>query len=107
MHDLRSIRDNPAAFDSALARRGLEPQSAALLALDERVRTVTTELQTGQARRNEASKAIGAAMARGDAATADALKAEVAALRAEVASLKETPKTGTSKRPARPKDAAG
>jgi len=37
----------------------------------------------------------------------EALKAEVAALRAEVAALKETPKTGTVRKPARPKDAAG
>ena len=37
----------------------------------------------------------------------EALKAEVAALRAEVQALKETPKTGTTRKPARPKDAAG
>jgi len=36
-----------------------------------------------------------------------ALKAEIAALRAEVAALKETPKTGTRHKAARPKDAAG
>ncbi len=38
MHDIRSIRDNPEAFDKALARRGLPPQAARLLALDEKRR---------------------------------------------------------------------
>src|SRR5258707_1062593 len=35
MHDIKWIRDNPDAFDRALARRGLAPQSKRLLALDE------------------------------------------------------------------------
>jgi len=87
MHDIRSLRDDPAAFDKGLARRGLEPVASQLLALDERRRLLTTELQTGQARRNEASKAIGAAMGRGDSATADALKAEVAALKSRLPEL--------------------
>ena len=34
MHDIKSIRDNPAAFDAGLKRRGLAPLSAALLAID-------------------------------------------------------------------------
>jgi seryl-tRNA synthetase len=79
MHDIRAIRENPEAFDAGLAKRGLEPQSAALLALDERRRALITELQVGQARRNEASKAIGAAKARRDDPTD--LMAEVAALK--------------------------
>ncbi len=81
MHDLRFIREDPEAFDAGLARRGLASQASAILALDERKRALTTELQIGQARRNEASKTIGAAMANGDAPTADTLKAEVAALK--------------------------
>lgn len=84
MHDLRLIREHPEAFDAGLARRSLEPQAAAILSLDERHRALTTELQTGQARRNEASKAIGAAMGKGDTAAAEALKAEVAALKTRV-----------------------
>ncbi len=59
MHDLRFIRENPALFDAALARRGMEPQSAALLALDEERRALTTQLQAAQSRRNDASKEIG------------------------------------------------
>ncbi|KMS57668.1 serine--tRNA ligase [Sphingobium cupriresistens] len=81
MHDIRFIRETPAAFDAGLARRGLAPLSAEILALDEQSRSIKTQLQQGQARRNEASKAIGQAMAARDMAKADALKAEVAALK--------------------------
>ena len=87
MHDIRFIRENPAAFDAGLARRGLAPQSAEILALDERSRAIKTELQQGQARRNEASKAIGQAMAARDMAKAEALKAEVAALKESMPAL--------------------
>ncbi|MDV3456618.1 serine--tRNA ligase [Sphingomonas sp. HF-S4] len=79
MHDIRFIRETPEAFDAGLAKRGLEPRSAELLALDERRRALITEAQTTQARRNEASKAIGAAKARRDDPTD--LMAEVAALK--------------------------
>ena len=81
MHDIRFIRENPAAFDAGLARRGLAPLSADILALDEQSRAIKTQLQIGQARRNEASKLIGQAMAAGDKDKAEALKAEVAALK--------------------------
>lgn len=81
MHDIRFIRENPAAFDAGLARRGLAPLSADILALDEQSRAIKTQLQVGQARRNEASKLIGQAMAAGDKDKAEALKAEVAALK--------------------------
>ena len=81
MHDIRQIRDNPAAFDAALARRGVEPVSAEILALDTQRRAVATQMQEAQSRRNDASKAIGAAMGRGDKDEAERLKAEVAALK--------------------------
>jgi len=81
MHDIRLIRENPAAFDAGLARRGLAPVAVAILAIDAARRELVTRMQEAQARRNEASKAIGAAMGKGDRATADALKAEVAALK--------------------------
>ncbi len=85
MHDIRLIRDDPAAFDAALRRRGLAPLSAELLALDERARALTTETQELLARRNEASKAIGAAKARRDDPTD--LMAEVAALKERLPQL--------------------
>ena len=81
MHDIRLIRDNPAAFDAGLARRGAPPSAAAILELDTRRRAVATRMQEAQNRRNEASKAIGAAMGRGDKDQAEALKAEVADLK--------------------------
>jgi seryl-tRNA synthetase len=87
MHDIRSIRENPAAFDAALARRGLSPLSAGILAIDEKSRAIKTELQQGQARRNEASKLIGQAMAAKDMDKAEALKAEVATLKDRMPAL--------------------
>ena len=85
MHDLKSLRADPAAFDAALARRGIAGASAPVLAADAALRAVQTALQAALARRNEASKAIGAAKARKDEAQAEALMAEVTALKAEIA----------------------
>lgn len=87
MHDIRFIRENPAAFDAALARRGLAPLSADILAADEKNRAVKTQLQQDQARRNDASKAIGQAMAAKDMDKAEALKAEVAAIKERMPAL--------------------
>jgi seryl-tRNA synthetase len=89
MHDIRLIRDNPESFDAALARRGVAPVSESLLALDARRREVATRMQEAQSRRNEASKAIGAAMAKGDKDTAEALKAEVATLKTTLPALED------------------
>ncbi len=90
MHDIRSIRDDPDAFDGALARRGLAPAAAALAALDARRRAAQTELQDCQTRRNEASKQIG--MAKGKGEDAAALIAEVALLKDRMAVLEATEK---------------
>ena len=89
MHDLRSIRDDPAAFDAGLKRRGVEPCADEILALDARRREAITRAQETQSRRNEASKAIGQAMAQGDSAKAEALKAEVAELKQTLPGLEE------------------
>ncbi|EAQ29134.1 seryl-tRNA synthetase [Erythrobacter sp. NAP1] len=90
MHDIRMIRDNPHEFDAVMARRGLEPVAAQILALDEERRALTTKLQEAQSRRNEASKAIGAAMGKGDKDAAEALKAEVAQIKADMPALEES-----------------
>ena len=89
MHDIRLIRDDPQAFDTALARRGVEPVSGAIIALDTARRAVATRMQEAQNRRNEASKAIGAAMGRGDKDEAERLKAEVAELKTTLPSLEQ------------------
>jgi seryl-tRNA synthetase len=87
MHDLKNIRENPENFDAALARRGADPVAASVVSLDEKKRAIQTELQMAQARRNEASKAIGAAMGQGDTAKAEVLKAEVGALKDRMTEL--------------------
>ena len=92
MHDIRLIRDDPDAFDAGLARRGAEPVAKAILALDEERRALTTQLQAMQSRRNEASKAIGAAMGKGETETAEALKAEVAQIKADMPKVEEREK---------------
>ncbi|MFU7528784.1 serine--tRNA ligase [Qipengyuania sp. ASV99] len=89
MHDIRLIRDDPDGFDKGLARRGADPVAKGIAALDEERRALATRLQEAQSRRNEASKAIGAAMAKGDKDTAETLKAEVAAIKAEMPELEE------------------
>ena len=81
MHDIAFIRQNPAEFDAGLKRRGAEPAATRILALDARRREAQTALQQAQGRRNEASKLIGQAMAKGDKDGAEALKAEVAAIK--------------------------
>jgi len=87
MHDIRLIRDDPAAFDAALARRRVAAVSSQVLALDTRRRDVATRTQEAQNRRNEASKAIGQAMGKGDKDTAEALKAEVAQIKEDLPGL--------------------
>ncbi|MBC6406531.1 MAG: serine--tRNA ligase [Rhodospirillales bacterium] len=81
MFDLKWIRDHPAKFDAALARRGLSARAEEILNLDRRWRDSRTGLQELQRRRNTASKEIGQAIQSGDSAKAAALKAEVAGLK--------------------------
>jgi seryl-tRNA synthetase len=89
MHDIRAIRENPAAFDAALARRGLASMSAELLALDEARRAKILAAETATAEQNRASKDVGAAKARGDTAEFDRLRGLVAEKKAEIARLTE------------------
>jgi seryl-tRNA synthetase len=87
MHDIRWIREHPDEFDRGLKRRGLEPESSALLALDEARRAAITRFETAQARRNAASKEIGEAKKAKDEARAQALLAEVGELKTAMADL--------------------
>ena len=89
MHDIRAIRENPAAFDAALARRGLAALSPQILALDNDRRAKILAAETAQAAQNAASKEVGAAKARGDDAEFERLRALVAEKKAEVAKLTE------------------
>lgn len=92
MHDIRLIRDNPAGFDAALAKRGLAPLSSQILAIDESRRTKITASETALADRNAASKLVGAAKAKGDEAEFERLRALVADKKAEIATLEEEAK---------------
>jgi len=85
MIDIKLVRDDPDAFDRALARRGLEASSSRLLDLDSRRRQVQTELQVLQARRNEVSKEIGRLKREGG--DADAPMAEIARIKERVPAL--------------------
>jgi seryl-tRNA synthetase len=87
MHDIKWIRDNPDAFDAALKRRGLEPLSASLLAIDEKRRAAIMASEQAQARRNSASKEIGDAKKAKDEARASKLMAEVAELKTTLPQL--------------------
>lgn len=97
MHDIRLIREDPAGFDAALARRGLSPVSQELLALDESRRSKIAAAETAQADRNAASKAIGAAKAQGNNEEFERLRALVADKKAEIARLDDEAKTEDEK----------
>jgi seryl-tRNA synthetase len=92
MHDIKSIRDNPQAFDAGLARRGLKPLSASLLAIDEKRRAAILASEQAQARRNAASKEIGDAKKAKDEARAAKLMAEVAELKTTMPELEAAAK---------------
>ncbi|WP_298491853.1 serine--tRNA ligase [uncultured Maritimibacter sp.] len=87
MHDIRTIRENPEAFDAAMARRGLSGVSSDVLALDEARRAAILASETAQAAANKAAKAIGAAKASGDDAEFERLRAEVADKKAEIGKM--------------------
>ena len=93
MHDIRAIRDNPEAFDAGLARRGLEPLSANLLALDADRRAIETRAQEIQTARNKAAKEIGQLKAKGEDASAQielVAKSKVAQGEAELEAKEKT-----------------
>jgi seryl-tRNA synthetase len=87
MHDIRAIRADPAAFDAAMARRGLPPVAGALMALDTDRRAAQTALQEKQARRNALAKEIGQGKRTG--ADTAVLEAEATALRADMDGLEK------------------
>ncbi len=78
MHDIRFIRENPAAFDAALSRRGLEPMSASLLVVDEERRANIKLAEDSKAVINTASKAAGNAKAQGNQSEFEQLQEKVA-----------------------------
>ena len=92
MHDIRAIRENPAAFDAALSRRGNAAVSSEIIAIDEERRAAIHAAETAQADQNRASKEIGMAKASGDEAEFERLRTLVAAKKAEVAEMQANAK---------------
>ncbi|MEO0380025.1 MAG: serine--tRNA ligase [Pseudomonadota bacterium] len=92
MHDIRALRDDPAAFDAALARRGDGPVSSDLLALDEARRAKILAAETAQAEQNKASKEVGAAKGRGDEAEFERLRALIAEKKNEISVMQDEAK---------------
>ena len=92
MHDIRAIRDTPGHFVAGWSSRGVEDAQGLvdqILGLDTELRAAQTAGQEALAKRNAASKLIGAAMGRKDMEEADRLKAEVETLKGDIASQGE------------------
>ena len=87
MHDIRAIREDPSAFDAAMARRGLSGPSSDVLAIDKVRRTKIAAAEAAQADRNAATKEIAAALDKGDNAKFERLRSLVAEKKDEIARL--------------------
>jgi seryl-tRNA synthetase len=92
MHDIKWIRDHAEEFDRGLERRGLAPEAARLIALDEKRRAAIQQAEAAQARRNQASREVGAAKKSGEEMTAQTLMAEMAQLKADIPELEKQEK---------------
>jgi seryl-tRNA synthetase len=92
MHDIKWVRQHPEEFDHGLARRGLAPEAAKLIALDEKRRTAIQKAEAAQARRNQASREVGAAKKSGEEMAAQTLMAEMAQLKADIPELEKLEK---------------
>ena len=92
MHDIKMIRENPEAFDAAMARRGLSGISAAVLAIDTARRGAIARAEAALTERNAASKLVGAAKASGDEDEFERLRALVGEKKTEIATLEDEAK---------------
>src|ERR671931_823844 len=95
MHDIKWIREHKDEFDRGLEQRGLPGEAEKLLAIDERRRATIQKAEAALARRNSASREIGAAKKSNEEAAAQALLAEVARLKAEIPQLEEEAKNAS------------
>ncbi|GBR45211.1 serine--tRNA ligase [Gluconobacter roseus] len=91
MHDLKALRADPAAFDAALARRGLSPVGQQLVSDDEERRAALAALQGAQGARKALAKEIGL-LKRQKLDTAE-IEAKAVALRDQIAGLEERANT--------------
>ncbi|WP_372619276.1 serine--tRNA ligase [Falsiroseomonas sp.] len=65
MHDIKALRADPAAFDAALARRGLPSAADAILGIDRAHRERKQGIEQRQQQRNALAKAIGESKRKG------------------------------------------
>ncbi|WP_339949560.1 serine--tRNA ligase [uncultured Albimonas sp.] len=92
MHDIRQIRENPAAFDAALSRRGVQNASTYLLEIDRHRRSNIAAAEAALAERNATSKLVGKAKAIGNEAEFERLRALVAVQKAQISRLEAVAK---------------
>jgi seryl-tRNA synthetase len=92
MHDIKWIRENPAAFDRGLKRRGLQPASAHVLAIDQQRRLAIVAVEHTQARRNALSKEIGEAKKAKDEVRAQELMTAVNELKEFIPAVEQKEK---------------
>lgn len=92
MHDIKAIRENPDAFDAAMARRGLSGVSSEVLGIDSARRAKIAAAEAAQAEANASAKLVGAAKASGDEAEFERLRALVGEKKTEIARLGEEAK---------------
>lgn len=85
MHDIRLIRNTPEHFDKGLARRGIAPHAAGILAIDAAHRHALNDLQELQTRRNQIAKEFGQAKKEGR--DTDALSTENDHIKTRMAEL--------------------
>ncbi len=98
MYDIRWINENAKAFDKALSRRNLNDEERKnysaqnLISVYEHRRALIRVLESLQAKRNAASKAIGQAKAKKDESKVQELMAEVADCKASISKLESEEK---------------
>jgi seryl-tRNA synthetase len=91
MFDLRAIRQDPEMFDKNWSRRGLAPQTPAILEMDEQRRALQTRLQDIQQKRNELSRQIG--QIKRDGGDSSEIEKQVGAMKTEMAEIEERERT--------------
>jgi len=91
MHDLKALRADPAAFDAALARRGLSPVGQQLVSDDEERRAALAALQEAQAARKALAKEIG--LLKRQKLDTSEIEAKAVALRDQITGLEERANT--------------
>lgn len=93
MHDIRAIRENPQAFDAAMARRGIQNASNKVLRFDQERRTAITKAERQKAELNSLGKRAGEAKQNGNKALFQQLRAEIAHRKSEVQRLDSVAKS--------------